>query len=68
MVTLLTPNVVEEQAIPRSADLQAAKVSELDVDPGKVLLEWKENTGVNNFLVYRIQSATDDPVTHSMDN
>ncbi len=50
-------NVVEEQPVPRTVQLQTADVSR----PGKVTLTWLDNNGVNNFKVYREQASSGNP-------
>ena len=53
-------NVVEEQAILRSADSLATDVSK----PGKVTLTWGRNNGVDNFNIYRFTGADSSPATN----
>jgi hypothetical protein len=50
-------NVVEEQPVPRTVQLQTADVSR----PGKVTLTWLDNNGVNSFKVYREQASSGNP-------
>ena len=52
-------NVVEEQAVPRSPQLQTPNVSQ----PGKVVLTWLDNNGVNSFKVYRMTGSSGNPET-----
>tara|TARA_B100000674_G_C37968964_1_gene975990 strand:- start:389 stop:3934 length:3546 start_codon:yes stop_codon:yes gene_type:complete len=52
-------NVVEEQAVPRSPQLQTPDVSK----PGKVTLTWIDNNGVNSFKVYRMTGSSGNPET-----
>ena len=52
-------NVVEEQAVPRSPQLQTPNVSQ----PGKVILNWLDNNGVNSFKVYRMTGSSGNPET-----
>ena len=52
-------NVVEEQAVPRSPQLQTPNVSQ----PGKVVLTWNDNNGVNSFKVYRMTGSSGNPET-----
>ena len=50
-------NVVEEQPVPRSPQLQTPDVSR----PGKVTLTWNDNNGVNTFKVYRMTGSSGNP-------
>ena len=52
-------NVVEEQPVPRSPQLQTPDVSR----PGKVTLTWNDNNGVNTFKVYRMTGSSGNPET-----
>ena len=52
-------NVVEEQPVPRTVQIQTPDVSR----PGKVVLTWLDNNGVNSFKVYRMTGSSGNPET-----